>query len=334
MGTEAIFRKEQAMNTGEVVILGAFVADLAFKAPRLPIIGETLLGQGFSSGPGGKGSNQAIAAARAGAKTAMITRIGRDTFGTLALDTWSADGIDTSHVAIDESAATGAAFIFVATGTGDNAIIVEIGAAARLTPADISAAEARIAGASVFLTQFEQPLDAALAGLRVARAHGVTTVLNTAPAIPVDDDIYGLCDYVTPNETEAATLTGIDTSTDEGVVQAARCLLAKGARNALITLGARGALLHGETGTHMVPAFRVENIIDTAGAGDAFNGGFVTALAEGRAPLQAVHFAMAVAGLAVQKPGTGPAMPSRAEIEDLLRTTKEHRHHASKSVTD
>lgn len=322
MATEAVFGKEHAMSTGEVVILGAFVADLAFKAPRLPVIGETLLGQGFSSGPGGKGSNQAIAAARAGARTAMITRIGRDTFGALALETWKTDGIDTAHVTIDESAATGAAFIFVATGTGDNAIIVEIGAAARITPADIIAAEARIAGASVFLTQFEQPLDAAVAGLRIARANGVTTVLNTAPAIPVNDDIYGLCDYVTPNETEAAALTGIDTSTDEGVVQAARCLVAKGARNALITLGARGALLHGETGTHMVPAFRVENAIDTAGAGDAFNGGFVTALAEGHAPLQAVHFAMAVAGLAVQKTGTGPAMPSRAEIDDLLRMTK------------
>lgn len=305
--------------SGEVVILGTFVADLAFKAPRLPVIGETLLGQGFSSGPGGKGSNQVIAAARAGARTAMITRIGRDTFGTMALDTWRADGVDISHVAIDDDMPTGAAFIFVSTATGDNAIIVEIGAAARLTPADLQAAEARIAKASVFITQFEQPLDAAMEGLRLARKHGVTTVLNTAPAIPVDEAIYGLCDYVTPNETEAATLTGIDTGSDAGVIKAAESLVARGARNALITLGSRGALLHGESGTHMVPAFRIDNVVDTAGAGDAFNGGFVTALAEGRQPLDAVRFAMAVAGLSVQKPGTGPSMPSRAEIEDFLK---------------
>lgn len=306
------------MGNGDVIVLGAFVADLAFKAPRLPVIGETLLGQGFAIGPGGKGSNQVIAAARAGAKTAMITRIGKDTFGTMALDAWRADGIDTSHVTVDDGAATGAAFIFVSTTTGDNAIIVESGAAARLTPADIAAAETRIAAASVFITQFEQPLDVAMAGLRLARRHGVTTVLNTAPAVSIDDVIYGLCDYVTPNETEAATLTGIATDTDEGVLRAAADLVARGARNALITLGARGALLHGADGTHRVPAFRVDNVVDTTGAGDAFNGGFVAALAEGSSPLAAIRFAMAVAGLSVQKPGTAPAMPTRAEIDAFL----------------
>lgn len=307
------------MDKADVVVLGIFVADLAFKAKRLPLIGETLLGENFAMGPGGKGSNQAIAASRAGAKTAMISRVGRDAFGAMARETWQADGVDISQVTTDETAATGAAFIFVSSVTGDNAIIVESGAAARLTPQDARNAEQQIAGAKVFVTQFEQPLETAMEGLRIARRHGVVTILNPAPAIPVDEAIYALCDYVVPNETEAATLTGVDTSTDEGVMRAAERFVALGARNALITLGARGAFLHGEAGTHMARAFKVDNVVDTTGAGDAFNGGFSAALAEAKSPLDAVNFGMATAALSVQKAGTAPAMPRRAEIDAFLR---------------
>ena len=177
-----------------VAVLGIFVADLAFRAPRLPVMGETILGQGFKDGPGGKGSNQAIAAARAGGAVTMITRIGRDTFGDMALKTWGADGVDTSHVIVDPENPTGAAFIFVSTETGNNAIIVESGAAALLTPADVEAAEAAIARSRVFITQFEQPVATAIAGLATARRHGVTTILNPAPAVPNDGAIYRLCD--------------------------------------------------------------------------------------------------------------------------------------------
>ncbi|MBK8084811.1 MAG: ribokinase [Devosia sp.] len=306
------------MGRAAVAVLGIFVADLAFKAPRLPVMGETILGQGFKDGPGGKGSNQAIAAARAGADARMITRIGRDTFGEMARKAWAADGIDTSAVAIDDSLPTGAAFIFVSTETGNNAIIVESGAAAKLSPEDVAAAEAAIAGSKVFLTQFEQPVETALVGLRLARRHGVTTILNPAPALPVDDAIYGLCDYVTPNETEAATLTGLKVETEDDALAAARDLVRRGARNALITLGEKGALLHGAEGTFMVPAFKVPRVVDTTGAGDAFNGGFAVALAEGKPAAEAVRFGCATAGLSVQKPGTAPSMPTRAEIEALL----------------
>lgn len=307
------------MDRADVVVLGIFVADLAFKADRLPVIGETLLGRGFAIGPGGKGSNQVVAAARAGASAAMITRIGRDTFGDLARKTWEQAGVSTAQVLVDEQAPTGAAFVFVSSKTGDNAIIVESGAAANLAVADVHAAQSLIENAKVFVTQFEQPIETAIEGLRIARARGVTTVLNPAPALPVDDAIYAHCDFVTPNETEAATLTGIDTSTDEGALKAAASLIARGARNVVVTLGAKGALLHGAAGTHFVPAFAVANVVDTTGAGDAFNGGFATALAEGRPPVEAVRFAAAVAGLSVQKPGTAPAMPTRVEIEAFLR---------------
>ncbi|CAN7265247.1 ribokinase [Devosia sp. LjRoot16] len=301
-----------------VAVLGIFVADLAFRAPRLPLMGETILGQGFKDGPGGKGSNQAIAAARAGGDARMITRIGRDTFGDMAQKAWAADGIDISAVAIDDQLPTGAAFIFVSTETGNNAIIVESGAAAKLSPADVAAAESVIRGSKVLITQFEQPVETAIAGLSLARQHGVITILNPAPALPVDDAIYALCDYVTPNETEAATLTGLRVETEADALAAAREFVRRGAKNALITLGEKGALLHGEAGTHMVPAFKVEKVVETTGAGDAFNGGFAVALAEGQSPVDAIRFGCATAGLSVQKPGTAPSMPVRAEIEAML----------------
>jgi ribokinase len=307
------------MARAEVVILGIFVADLAFRAPRLPVMGETILGRGFAMGPGGKGSNQVIAAARAGGRAAMITRIGKDAFGDIAVKAWSADGVDTASVTFDEEAPTGAAFIFVSTETGNNAIIVESGAAAKITPADVRAAEAVIAGAKVFVTQFEQPVESAVEGLRIARSHGVTTILNTAPAVPLDDAIFALCDYVTPNETEAATLTGIPVESIDDARRAAADLVRRGARNALITLGERGALLHGADGDVVVPAMKVEKVVDTTGAGDAFNAGFAVAIAEGRSPQDAVRFGSVLAGLSVQKPGTAPAMPTRAEIDAALR---------------
>ncbi len=300
------------------MVLGIFVADLAFKASRLPVMGETILGSGFASGPGGKGSNQAIAAARAGGDVGLITRIGNDTFGAMARQAWEQAGIDAAAVITDEAAPTGAAFIFVSTETGNNAIIVESGAAGKLSAADVARAEAAIGGARVFMTQFEQPIAAAIEGLRLARRHGVTTILNPAPAVPVDDAIWALCDYVTPNETEAASLTGLPVETEEQALAAARELVRRGARNALITLGERGALLHGAAGTSVVPAFPVANVVDTTGAGDAFNGAFAVALAEGQAPVEAVRFGCAAAALSVQKPGTAPSMPGRAEIDALL----------------
>jgi ribokinase len=302
-----------------VVILGIFVADTAYLAPRLPVMGETILGEDFRIGPGGKGSNQSIAAARAGGDVALITRVGRDTFGELARKTWAGDGVDTSAVIEDLSSPTGAAFIFVSTATGDNAIIVVAGAAGNLSVADVRAAEKTIAGAKVFMTQFEQPLDTAMEALRVARKAGVTTILNPAPARQVDDAIYAFCDFVTPNETEAATLTGLPVTTEAEALAAAKELVRRGARNACITLGENGALLHGAAGTHKVPAFKVPKVVDTTGAGDAFGGAFAVALSEGQSPVDAVRFGCATAALSVQKPGTAPSMPTRAAIEAMLR---------------
>lgn len=300
-----------------VAILGIFVADLAFRAGRQPAMGETLLGTGFRMGPGGKGSNQAVAAARAGAKVSFISRLGRDSFGDIALAAWKAEGI-TPAVSFAPEEPTGAAYIFVSDETGENAIIVVPGAAGGIGPRDVEEASGIIAGAKVFVTQLEQPVAAAIRGLEIARASGVTTVFNPAPAAPVPDSIYALCDYVIPNETEAEALTGQAVSTGDDARRAGDVLLAKGAGTALITLGARGALFHSREASVMIPAVSAGKVVETAGAGDSFVGAFAAALAEGLPPQDAARFGCAAAGISVTRPGTAPAMPVRSEIDALL----------------
>ena len=302
----------------EVVILGVFVADTAYRAARQPAMGETIMGSGFALGPGGKGSNQAVAAARAGARVSMLTRLGADTFGDMAAATWAGAGVDASGVERGETP-TGAAYIFVDDATGDNAIIIYPGAAGEIDEAFVDARRELIEGARVFVTQNEQPLDAARHALRLAQGAGAITILNPAPAAELPEDTLPFCDYVTPNETEAEALTGISVETEEEARAAAAKLLSLGVRKAaILTLGARGALYHSHEVSRLVPAFGAGPVVETTGAGDAFNGGFAAALAEGMAPMEAVRFGCACAGISVTRPGTAPSMPSRAEIDALL----------------
>jgi ribokinase len=300
-----------------VVILGVFVADTSYRAARMPRIGETILGKSFVLGPGGKGSNQAVAAGRLGAEVAFITRLGADAFGEMALGIWDEAGVQPVVRRVPESY-TGAAFIFVDEASGDNAIIISPGAAASIGPEDLEAQAALIGAASVFVTQLEQPLEAAVRGLEIARAAAVTTILNPAPARDLPDAVLGLCDYVTPNETEAAALTGIEVADVATARAAAERLVARGAGAAVITLGAQGALLHGGGRSALVPAVTVGPVVETTGAGDAFNGGFATGLARGMDPEAAVRFGCAVAGISVTRPGTAPSMPTLAEVEAVL----------------
>ncbi|MGD0648766.1 MAG: ribokinase, partial [Acidobacteriaceae bacterium] len=200
----------------KILVLGSFVADVAFRAARLPAWGETLMGSGFALGPGGKGSNQAVAAARAGAEVQMLSRLGDDAFGRLARETWAADGIDASLTENCETP-TGSAVIMIDEVRGENAIIVVPGACFTLRPKDVEAAGEAIRSAGVLLTQLELPLDTVESGLRVAREAGVRTILNPAPAQSLSDEILGLADFLIPNESEAALLTGLPV---ESVAQA------------------------------------------------------------------------------------------------------------------
>lgn len=300
-----------------IVILGVFVADTAYRAPRQPRIGETILGLDFKLGPGGKGSNQAVAAGRVGADVSIITRLGNDAFAQMARDVWQKSGVKPVVIETPESY-TGAAYIFVEEATGNNAIIISPGAAALISPADIDAHAALIKSAGVFITQLEQPLDAAIRGLEIAKQAGVTTILNPAPAAHLPDSIFALCDYITPNETEAGELTGLSVNSLEDARRAGDALLAKGVGTALITLGEKGALLHSKTQSVVIPVTSAGKVVETTGAGDAFNGGFASGLARGLSPNEAAKFASAVAGISVTRAGAAPSMPSLAEVEALL----------------
>ncbi|KAJ54744.1 ribokinase [Actibacterium mucosum KCTC 23349] len=298
----------------KVAILGVFVADTAYRADRMPRMGETILGNSFALGPGGKGSNQAVACARVGAETHMITRLGVDDFAGMARSTWAEAGV-IGHVIDTPDSYTGAAYIFVEEASGDNAIIISPGAAALITAADIEANRDVIEGADVFITQLEQPMDAAMRGLQIARAAGVTTILNPAPAAELPEGMLALCDYVTPNETETAEITGIPVETEADAARAAEALKAAGVGTPIITLGERGVYLHSHG---IVPAFNAGPVVETTGAGDAFNGGFAAALARGETPQAAVRIGCATAGISVTRPGTAPSMPSWDEVAALL----------------
>ncbi|TPL16127.1 MULTISPECIES: ribokinase [unclassified Mesorhizobium] len=300
-----------------IVILGVFVADTAYRAARQPRMGETILGTSFTLGPGGKGSNQAVAAGKLGADATLLTRLGVDAFADMAKRTWKDAGVKNAVIDTPDSY-TGAAYIFVEEGTGNNAIIVSPGAAMLISPDDIEANAALIRGAGVFVTQLEQPIEAALRALEIARGAGVTTILNPAPAARLPDRIYSLCDYLTPNETETEELTGMKVASVDDARAAAGKLLERGAGAVIVTLGEKGALLHTRDRSEHVAAVSAGPVVETTGAGDAFNGGLAAALSRGMEPLQAVRFACAVAGISVTRPGTAPSMPDLHEVEALL----------------
>lgn len=300
-----------------IVILGIFVADAAYRADRLPRLGETILGQDFRLGPGGKGSNQSVAAARAGGDVHFITRLGRDAFADMARDLWAGAGV-TPQVTEDPDSYTGSAFIFLEAATGQNAIIVAPGAAARISVADVEARRSLIEGAGLFMTQLEQPLDAATHGLRIARAAGVSTILNPAPAAALSDDMLSLCDLITPNESEAEGLTGVTVTTRADAEAAADRLIARGVGAAIITMGEKGVLYRKDGQSLHVPARASGPVVDTTGAGDAFNGGLAVALSQGASMERALQFGAAVAGISVTRHGAASSMPTRAEVENFL----------------
>ena len=299
---------------GKVVILGVFVADTAYRGSRMPKMGETILGNSFVLGPGGKGSNQAVAAGKLGADVTIITRLADDDFGKMAMETWGNANVK-GAVKYSTNSYTGAAFIFIDDKTGDNAIIIAPGAASEISLKDIHENSEIISTTDVFLTQLEQPIVAAKEGLQVAKANGKITILNPAPAAKLPKEVFGLCDFITPNETETEALTGLPVRNEKEAETAAKFLNKLGVKTPIITMGEQGAFLH-EHG--IIPAFNVGEVVETTGAGDAFNGGFAVALSEGKSALEAVRFGCATASISVTRPGTAPSMPARDEVEDIL----------------
>ena len=306
------------MSNKDIVILGVFVADTAYRASRQPKIGETIIGNEFSLGPGGKGSNQAVAAALAGGNVHFISRLGKDDFANMAISLWKKSGI-TPHVTQYSDSYTGAAYIFIEDKTGNNAIIVSPGAAANINDDDITANKELIQGSRVFMTQLEQSLDAAGTALSFAKDGGAITILNPAPAQPLGENILNLCDFVTPNEIEAEQITGTPVKSINDAEIAAGKLLEKGASAAVITLGEQGALFKDNNQIIHQPSYEVGPVVETTGAGDAFNGGLAVALAEEMPIDKALRFACATASISVTRRGTAPSMPDRHEIDTLIK---------------
>ena len=306
------------MSNKDIVILGVFVADTAYRASRQPKIGETIIGNEFSLGPGGKGSNQAVAAALAGGNVHFISRLGKDDFANMAISLWEKSGI-TPHVTQYSDSYTGAAYIFIEEKTGNNAIIVSPGAAANINDDDITANKELIQGSRVFMTQLEQSLDAAGTALSFAKDGGAITILNPAPAQPLGENILKLCDFVTPNEIEAEQITGTPVKSINDAEIAAGKLLEKGASAAVITLGEQGALFKDNNQIIHQPSYEVGPVVETTGAGDAFNGGLAVALAEEMPIDKALRFACATASISVTRQGTAPSMPGRHEIDTLIK---------------
>jgi ribokinase len=306
------------MSNKDIVILGVFVADTAYRASRQPKIGETIIGNEFSLGPGGKGSNQAVAAALAGGNVHFISRLGKDDFANMAISLWEKSGI-TPHVTQYSDSYTGAAYIFIEEKTGNNAIIVSPGAAANINDDDITANKELIQGSRVFMTQLEQSLDAAGTALSFAKDGGAITILNPAPAQPLGENILKLCDFVTPNEIEAEQITGTPVKSINDAEIAAGKLLEKGASAAVITLGEQGALFKDNNQIIHQPSYEVGPVVETTGAGDAFNGGLAVALAEEMPIDKALRFACATASISVTRRGTAPSMPDRHEIDTLIK---------------
>ena len=306
------------MRRPRIAVLGIFAADVTSRVARLPRRHETLIGEGASLGPGGKASNQAVAAARLGAEVALIARIGADPFGALARELYAREGIDTAHLAVDPAAPTGVAIILVDAASGENAIVVNPGAALLLGDAEIEAARPAIAGADVFLTQFEVPVARVARGIALAREVGVPVIFNPAPAARFDRSLLAAVDVVTPNEAEAAAILGFEIESIEDARRAARALRDLGARAAVVTLGEKGSFLASAEEEAHILARPVPRAIDTTGAGDAFNGALAVALAEGRPLRDALRFATFAASLSVERPGAALSMPTRAEVDAAL----------------
>ena len=300
-----------------ILVVGSSNTDLIIRVPRLPRPGETVLGGEFSTAAGGKGANQAVAAARAGGRVTFVARIGADGFGDRALANIESNGIDARFVLRNEGAPSGIALITV-DERGENSISVASGANALLAAADIERAGEAFAAADILLLQLESPLDAVAAAVREARKRGVPVVLNPAPARDLDDDLLRLVAVLTPNEHEAGLLAGIAVKDERSARDAARRLRDRGPATVVVTLGERGVYAVAPGFEAHVPAFKVEPV-DTTAAGDVFNGALAVALAETLPLPEALRFAQAAAAISVTRPGAQPSAPTRAEIEAFAR---------------
>jgi ribokinase len=301
------------MNTPRIMVVGSFAVGMTIRASKLPIFGETMLGTDFDMGPGGKGSNQAVATARLGARSSLLAMVGNDKLASIGTDLYDAEGVDASLVTTRKERATGVGFIIL-NAKGENFIILDMGANELLDADAVDAGEAQIAASDVVMTVLEVPTSAAARAMELGRKHGKTTILNPAPARALPDSIFASVDYLTPNESELRILLNLPADDPRSSRELAEELRRRGVRNIVTTLGREGAMIVTDTINALVPAIEV-GVTDTTGAGDAFNSGFAVALAEGRPLVDAVRFGVACGGVACTKLGVIPSLPDRERAE-------------------
>jgi len=303
------------MKKPRVVVVGSSNTDMVVTGPRIPAPGETVLGGVFAVAAGGKGANQAVAAARLGAEVVFVARVGADRFGDEALEQCRVEGIDVSFIVRDTQAPTGIALIMV-DAHGENAIAVASGANMRLSPEDVDRAYDAIATADVLMLQLEAPMESVRRAVLLASDAGVPIILNPAPAQPLDADLLHRIAYLTPNESETALLTGFRVTDDTTAARAAGALRKMGVQTAIVTMGAAGAWWTGDTGSGRIAAPQVQ-AVDTTAAGDAFNAGLAVGIADGMPLPEAIRFANCVGALTATRPGAQPSLPTRPEVEKL-----------------
>lgn len=306
------------MSVPKITVVGSYATGLTMKVDRLPSRGETLLGTGYRVDFGGKGSNQAVACARLGARVSFVARIGNDSFGESALGLYRNEGVDVAHVKQTGDAPTGVGFIVVEAASGNNCIVIDPGANNLLTAADVTQAAGAFESSRVVLTQLEISVAAAEAAMVRGRAHGAITILNPAPVRPLPPSILQAVDILTPNATEAKVIAGLASGADVPPEVIAKKLIDIGVRQVVMTLGEKGALIVTESSATHIPAIHV-TATDTTGAGDSFNAGLAMALACGAGLEDAVRFAVVTGGLAVTREGVIPALPTRDEVRAYYR---------------
>lgn len=301
------------MNAPKITVVGSYATGLTMKVERLPSRGETLLGTGYRVDFGGKGSNQAVACARLGAKVSFVARIGNDSFGEDALGLYRGEGVDIQHVKQTDGVPTGVGFIVVEAASGNNSIVIDPGANNLLTASDVSQSQSAFDSSAAVLTQLEIPVATAEAAMLRGRACGAITILNPAPVRQLPSSVLQAVDILTPNAVEAKVLAGHAPDALLAPEVVARELIRNGVRQVVMTLGENGALIVTSSSTTQIPAIKVV-ATDTTGAGDAFNAGMAMALAYGESLEDAVRFAVVTGGLAVTKEGVIPSLPARDEV--------------------
>ncbi len=297
----------------DIFVVGSLNADLVVKSPRFPQPGETISGEDLQIIPGGKGANQTVAAARQGVKTAMIGRVGSDSFAPFLVDNLKANQVDTSHVHIDSSA-TGTAIIVV-DSNGQNSIVLSPGANGKVSPADVDSAS--FLSSKLLLLQLEIPTPTVLHAAQQARAHGLTVILNPAPAKTLPAELISTVDILIPNESELSLLTGLPVTDVSSAEIAAKEILNQGVKTVIVTLGSKGALLVTSTQVKQVDTYKVD-VVDTTAAGDAFIGGFASAMLSGKSLEDSVRYGCACGTLATTKFGAQPSLPTKDEVEKFI----------------